>query len=73
MDKEEAFENLKEAWSEFCRAALADKRSPGVYRGQAISVLAIGDFLLEHIEDSVDLDEDEDDDGGDTDEDGESE
>lgn len=57
MYREEAFENLKEAWEEFCRVALCDKGKQGTYRGQAVSVLAIGEFLLEHIEDTVDLDE----------------
>lgn len=57
--KEDAFEGLKEAWSEFCDACLADKGQPGVYRGQNISILAMGDFLIEHIEETVDLDDDE--------------
>jgi hypothetical protein len=58
MAKEEAYESLKEAWSEFCEACLADKSQPGVYRGQNISILAMGDFLIEHIEETVDLDDD---------------
>lgn len=59
MVKEEAFEALKEAWAEFCGECLSDKGKPGVYRGQNISILAMGDFLIEHIEETVDLDDDE--------------
>jgi hypothetical protein len=59
--KEEAFENLKEAWEEFCCEVLAEKGKPGLYKGQSITILDLGNWLLEHIEDNVNLDDDDDD------------
>lgn len=58
MTKLEAFEELKDAWSDFSERALAERGTVGTYKGQAlIMILGLADFLFEQIEDVVDLTE----------------
>jgi hypothetical protein len=60
MNKFDAFEYFKFAWKEFCNDVLADTDKPGVYTGTAIVFLNLGDWLLEQIEETIDLHDDED-------------
>ena len=62
--KLDAYEDFKEAWSEFCSDVLADKGTRGTYRGPAMVLVGLGDFLLDQVESLIDLHEDDDEEGG---------
>ena len=58
MTKLDAFEDLKDAWSEFCCLALAETGTSGIFKGDAkILLISLADFLFDKIEDTIDLTE----------------